>query len=198
MEKPHYSLYLYNFFQFKATTLPRGSSGQDKKAGRKRSALCFCFLCCFNDMFHQQRCRDCTDPAGYRCDCLDDRFNFLEQAVAADFLFFVAPGDSDIDDCLPRAEERTVKDFDTAHAGNDNVRLPGDFRHVLGTCVADRNGGILCHQHHGQRSSHYQGTADNDSVFAGDIDAIVFQNGDCRFCSTWSEASAVAGKDTCQ
>ena len=39
---------------------------------------------------------------------------------------------------------------------------------------------------------------DNDSVFAGDIDAIVFQNGDCRFCSTWSEAPAVAGKDTCQ
>ena len=33
---------------------------------------------------------------------------------------------------------------------------------------------------------------------AGDIDAIVFQYGNRRFCSTWSEAPAVAGKDTCQ
>ena len=148
-------------------------------------------------MLHQHGGGDSADTAGNGGDGLDDGLDFLEDGVAGHAALALGgdllgvPVHGNVDDDLALADEVLGQGVQDTGGGDDDVSLTADSCGVNGTGVADGDGGVLSHQHHGSGLADNQGAADDDSLLAGAVDAVVIQDLHAGGGGAGSEAQAL-------
>ena len=116
-------------------------------------------------------------------DGLDDGLDLVKLGVAGDCALAALgvdllriPVDGDIDHDLAGAHEVLGQGAQHAGCGHQDVCAAGDLGGVDRLGVADGDGGVLLHQHHGCGLAHDQGAADDHGALALAVDAVVVQD----------------------
>ena len=96
--------------------------------------------------------------------------------VSRGIILLGVPVHGNVDDNLAGTDKVLGQGLQNTGCGDDDVSLTADSSGVNGTGVANGNSSVLCHQHHSCGLADNQGTADNDSLLALAVDAVVIQD----------------------
>ena len=130
-------------------------------------------------MLHQHGSGDSANTAGNGGDSTDNGLHLVEDGVAAHAALALGsdllgvPVHGNIDDDLALTDEVLGQGVQNTGSGDDDVSIAADFCGVDGTGVADGDGCVLGHQHHGCGLAHNQGAADHNGILALAVDAVV-------------------------
>src|SRR5574344_589425 len=86
------------------------------------------------------------------------------------------PVDGNLNDHLAGTDIVLGQRVQHTGSGYNDVRVSADFRGIHGLGMADGNGGILTHEHHGGGLAYNQAAADDNGVFTLAVDAVVIQD----------------------
>ena len=134
-------------------------------------------------VLHQHGGGHGADAAGNGRDGLNDRLDLVKLGVAGDAALaalgvdlVLVPVDGHVHDHLSGADIVLGQAVQHTGGGNNDVRVPADFSGVHRLGMADGNGGVLAHEHHGGGLADHQAAANDRGVLALAVDTVVVQN----------------------
>ena len=88
--------------------------------------------------------------------------------------------------------------MEPARGCNQNVGLAGNGRHIRRACVTVDNCRIFVHEHHGDRPTYHEGTADDGGLFTADRNVEMVQDLHGCLCGTGRKSGLCVGENTCK